>query len=112
MPTLASDACRAWIADVSAGRSLRYEAPTVKPFGWPHLASAAFAAVRSPVGSVFALYRSNGLYPFMPGRSSVVAIWPPAIGPPHAVCRSVLLAAYSIAWRPATLFSGATWVLR
>ena len=83
----------------------------MKPFGWPHLASAAFAAVRSPVGSVFALYRSNELYPFMPGSSSVVAIWPPAYGPPHAVCRSVLFAAYSTAWRQATLFSGATLVL-
>ena len=48
----------------------------------------------------------------MPGSSSVVAIWPPAYGPPQAVCRSVLFAAYSTAWRQATLFSGATLVLR
>src|ERR1700722_14291278 len=111
MPTLASDSCRACAAEVSVGRSLRYEAPTVKPFGLPHLASAAFAAVRSPVGCVLALYRSNEVYPPMPGSSSVVAIPPPAYGPPHAVCRSVVFAAYSTAWRQARLFSGATLVL-
>src|SRR3984885_15301845 len=108
MPTLASEACSACAAEVSAGRSLRYEAPMVNPFGWPHVASAVFAAVRAPVGCVLALYRSNGVYPPMPGGSSVVAIAPPAYGPPHAVCRSVLFAAYSIAWRQARLFSGAT----
>src|SRR5215469_9011674 len=111
MPTRASAACSACTAAVSAGRSLRYDAPTVKPVGWPHLVSAAFAAVRSPVGSLFALYWSNEVYPPIPGSSSVVAIWPPAYGPPHAVWRSVLFAAYSIAWRQFTLFSGATFVL-
>src|SRR6202034_3317487 len=111
MPTRASDACSACAAEVSAGRSLRYEAPMVKPFGWPHVVSACLAAVRSPVGCVLALYRSNGVYPPMPGSSSVVAIGPPAYGPPHAVCRSVLFAAYSTAWRQARLFSGATLVL-
>src|SRR5215471_7267204 len=111
MPTRASDACSAWMAAVSVGRSLRYEAPVVKPLGCPHRCSAALAAVRSPVGWLFALYRSNEEYPPMPGSSSVVAIAPPANGPPHSVCRSVLFAAYSTAWRQARLFSGATFEL-
>ena len=46
------------------------------------------------------------------GTMIVLAIAPPAIGPPHAVCMVTLSAAYSIASRQCRLFSGATLVLR
>ena len=41
----------------------------------------------------------------------VLAICPPAIGPPHEVCIVVLSAAYSTASRQCRLVSGATLVL-
>ena len=48
----------------------------------------------------------------MLGDMMVLATAPPATGPPHAVCTSVLFTAYSTASRQCRLFIGATLVFR
>src|SRR6516162_269237 len=103
MPTLASAACVAVATATSFGRSLRKVITVLKPFGFPQAASSCLALVRSPCGLVVASYRSNGCIPTTFGGAAVLAIAPPAYGPPYAVWLLVLLAAYSSALRQWTL---------
>src|ERR1700693_4192030 len=86
--------------------------PVVKPFGCPQSVSCSLALVRSPCDLVVASYRSKCFCPTTFGGAAVLPISPPAYGPPYAVWLLVLLAAYSIAIRQWTLFSGGTLLLR